>query len=66
MNEKHREQGAQDLERGSLRHGRSALAEATGTNGLNFIFCNTLAVPPEHPRSSDLLHGSISLANAGR
>lgn len=31
-------------ERGSLRHGKSALTEATGTNGLNFIFCNTLAV----------------------
>lgn len=41
--------GKEGLKRGSLRHtARSrTLAEATGTNGLNFIFCNT-SVPLRH------------------
>lgn len=60
-----RKEGRPEL--GSLRHGKSALTEATGTNGLNFIFCNTLAVPQPvlgHPRTCDLFHRAVSLANA--
>ena len=58
-----RKEGRPEL--GSLRHGKPALTEATGTNGLNFIFCNTLAVPQPvlgHPRTCDLFHRAISLA----
>lgn len=53
----------QGPERGSLRHVGPALTEATGTNGLNFIFCNTLALSqpvPGHPRTCDLFHPRIS------
>lgn len=47
------------------------LAEATGTNGLNFVFCNTSALhraAPRrfhgHPRTCDLFRRHISRLNA--